>query len=159
MLSPFLVSPLKPPPPPLLPSSPTHSLPLPGPGIPLFRGIEPSQDQGPFLPLMPNKAIVCYICSWSHESHHVFSLVGGLVPGSSGGLVTSCCCSAYGATNPFSSLGTFSNSFIGDPVLCPMDGCDHALLYLSGTVRASQETAISESHQQALLGIHNSVWV
>jgi hypothetical protein len=33
---------------------------------------------------MPNKAILCYICSWSHGSLHVFSLVDGLVPGSSG---------------------------------------------------------------------------
>jgi hypothetical protein len=34
------------------PSSPTHPLLLPGPGIPLHWGIEPSQDQGPLLPLM-----------------------------------------------------------------------------------------------------------
>jgi hypothetical protein len=54
-------------------------------GIPLHWGIEPSQDQGPLLPLMLNKAILCYICSWNHGSFHVFSLVSGLVPGSSGG--------------------------------------------------------------------------
>jgi hypothetical protein len=63
----------------------THPLPLPGPGIPLHWSIEPSQDQGPLLPLMTNKAILCYICSWSHGSLHLYSLVGGLVPGSSGG--------------------------------------------------------------------------
>ena len=63
----------------------THSLLLPGPGIPLYWGIEPSQDQGPLLSLMTNKAILCYICSWSYGSLHVYSLVGGLVPGSSGG--------------------------------------------------------------------------
>jgi hypothetical protein len=68
------------------PDSPTHSLPLPGPGIPLHWGIKPSQDQVPLLPLKINKAILCYICSWSHGSLHVYSLVGGLVPGSSGGL-------------------------------------------------------------------------
>jgi hypothetical protein len=34
---------------------------------------------------MPDKAILCYICSWSHRSDHVNSLVGDLVPGSSGG--------------------------------------------------------------------------
>jgi hypothetical protein len=45
----------------------------------------------------------------------VFSLIGGLVPGSSGALVSSYCCSSYGAANPFSSLGTFSSFFIGDP--------------------------------------------
>jgi hypothetical protein len=38
----------------------------------------------PPYPLMPDKAIVCYISSWSHESLHVYSLLGGLVPESSG---------------------------------------------------------------------------
>ena len=51
------------------------------------------------------------------------------------------------------SLGYFSGSFIGDPMLYPMDDCEHPLLYLPGTGRASQETAISGSCQQALLGI------
>jgi hypothetical protein len=54
MLSPFLVTPLKIPYPlsfPLLPNPPT---PIPGPGIPLYWGIEPLQDQGPLLPLMTN---------------------------------------------------------------------------------------------------------
>ena len=66
---------------PLLPNLPT---PIPGPGIPLYWDIEPSQDQGPHLPLMTDQAILCYICSQSRESHHVFSLIDGLVPGSSG---------------------------------------------------------------------------
>jgi hypothetical protein len=59
MLSPFLVSPLK------IPYlySPTHPFPLPGPGIPLYWVIEPSQDQGPLFPWMTNLAILCYICS------------------------------------------------------------------------------------------------
>jgi hypothetical protein len=60
MLSPFLVSPLKIPYPlplALLPNPPT---PIPGPSIPLHWGIEPSQDQGPLLPLMINKAILYY---------------------------------------------------------------------------------------------------
>jgi hypothetical protein len=75
----------------------------------------------------------------------VCSLVGGLVPGSWGGgvLASLYCCSSYRATNPFRSLGPFSSSFIGDSMLNPMDGCEHPLLYLSGTGRASQETAIS----------------
>jgi hypothetical protein len=62
---------------------PTH-LPI-HPCIPQHRGIELSQDQGPLLPLMLDKAILYYICAWSHESLHVYSLVGGLVPGNSGG--------------------------------------------------------------------------
>ena len=74
-------NPLSPPP---SPCSPTNPLPLPGPGIPLCWGIEPSQEQRHLLPLMTNQVILCYICSYSHESHDVFSLVGGLVPKSSG---------------------------------------------------------------------------
>ena len=38
------------------------------PGIPLHWDIEPTQDQGPPLLLMPDKAILCYICIWSHGS-------------------------------------------------------------------------------------------
>jgi hypothetical protein len=36
---------------------------------------------------MPDKAILCYIGGWSHGSLHVYSLAGGLVPGSSGWLI------------------------------------------------------------------------
>ena len=53
----------------------------------------------------------------------MYSLVGSLVPGSSRGTGWSYCCSFSGAANPFSSLGTFSSSSIGDPVFSPMDGC------------------------------------
>ena len=72
------------------------------------------------------------------------------------GVLASSSCSSYRATNPFSSLGSFSSSLIEDPVLSPMDGCERPLLYLSGTRRASQETAISVSCQQALVGICNT---
>jgi hypothetical protein len=48
---------------------------------------------------------------------------------------------------------------LGDLVLHPMDDCEHPLLYLSGTGRTPQETAISGSCQQALVGICHSVWV
>jgi hypothetical protein len=44
-------------------------------------GIKTSQDQGPLLPLM---RILCYICSWSCGSPHLYPLVDGLVPGSYG---------------------------------------------------------------------------
>ena len=152
-LSPFLVSLPKTPYPIPHPCSPTHPLPLPCPDIPLQWGMEPSQDQGPLLPLMTDKAILCYICSWNHGSVHVYSLVGGIVPGSSGDTVGSYCCSSYGAATPFSSFGTLSSSSIGEPTLSSMFGCEHPPLYLSGIGRASQETAISGSCQQALLGI------
>jgi hypothetical protein len=69
------------------------------------------------------------------------------------------CCSLHGAAKPLSSFSPFSNSSIGDPELSPMVGCKHLPLYLSGSGRASQKTATSGFHQQALSGIHNSVWV
>jgi hypothetical protein len=65
-------------------SLPTHPfLPL-YPGIPLYEGIQLLQNQGLLLLLMPDKAILCYICGWSHGSLHVYSLVCGLAPGNSG---------------------------------------------------------------------------
>jgi hypothetical protein len=131
----------------LSPCLPTHSLTFPGPGIPLPWGIGPSQDQGPLLTLMTTR--LCYICCWSHGSFHVYSLVGGLFPGSSGGTG---CCPSYGAATPFSSLSPFSRSSIRDPVLSPIVGWQHPPLYLSGTGKASQKTAISGSCQQALVG-------
>jgi hypothetical protein len=42
--------------------TPTHTLPPQGPSIPLHWDIHPPQDQGPPLPLMPDKALLCYIC-------------------------------------------------------------------------------------------------
>ena len=59
------------------------------------------------------------------------SLVGGLVPGSSGGRSGwfIMLCLLWGSFSPF------SNSFIGDPVLSPMVGCEHPPLYLSGSGR------------------------
>jgi hypothetical protein len=48
---------------------------------------------------------------------------------------------------------------IGDAIVSLVVGCDHLLLFLSRSGRASQETAISNSCQHVLLSIHNSVWV
>ena len=79
MLSLFQVS-LREPPPSPLPLPPTHSqlnaLAFPYTGE--------SQDQGPLLWLVLDNAILCYMCNWSYGSLHVYSLVGDLVPGSSG---------------------------------------------------------------------------
>ena len=94
MLSPFLISPPETPYPiSPIPASirvcpPTiHPLLPPHPHIPLHWGIKPSQNQGPLLPLMPDKAILCCIYSWSHGSHHVYSSVGGSDPESTGWLM------------------------------------------------------------------------
>ena len=40
-----------------------------------------------------------------------------------------------------------------------MVGCEHSPMYMSGSGRASQETALSGSCQQNLVGICSSVWV
>lgn len=40
------------------------------------------------------------------------------------GVLVSSYCSSYGAENPFISLGTFSNSFIVEPILHPMDSSE-----------------------------------
>jgi hypothetical protein len=58
---------------------PTYLLLHPHPQFPYpGASMEPSWDQEPFLPLMHDKAILCYMCSWSH----VCSLDDGLVLGS-----------------------------------------------------------------------------
>jgi hypothetical protein len=75
-----------------------------------------------------------------------------------GVLVSSYCCS-YRVADPYSSLGTFSSSFISGPVFQPIDDCEHPLLYLPVTGIASQERTISGSCKQNLSGICNSVWV
>jgi hypothetical protein len=74
-------------------------------------------------------------------------------------LVSSYCCSSYRAADPFSSLGTFSSSFIGDPMFHPIDDCEHPLLDLLGIGIASQKTAISGSCQENLVGICNNICV
>jgi hypothetical protein len=88
-------------------------------GLPLHWGIEPSQDQGPPLPLILDKAILCYMCSWSHGSLHVYSFVGGLVLGTCRGwwvdLVGWYCCLSYGVANPFSSSVLPLTSPLGSP--------------------------------------------
>jgi hypothetical protein len=45
---------------PLSPYSLIHPLLLPCPGIPLYWGIKSSQGQGPLVPLMSHKAIICF---------------------------------------------------------------------------------------------------
>ena len=85
----------------------THPLPSPCPGIPLHWGIEPSQEQGPLLPLISSKAVLCYICGWSHGSLHVSSLVGGLVPGSSGSTGWFILLFLIWGSKPLQALGLF----------------------------------------------------
>jgi hypothetical protein len=72
---------------------------------------------------------------------------------SSGVLVSSYCCSTYRVAVPFSSLGTFSSSSTGGPVIHPIADCEHPLLCLLGPGIVSQETAISGSFQQNLASV------
>jgi putative lipoic acid-binding regulatory protein len=60
-------------------------------------------------------------------------------------LVSSYCCFTYRIADPFSSLGTFSSSSIGSPVIHPLADCEHPLLCLLGPGIVSQETATSGS--------------
>jgi hypothetical protein len=145
MLSPFLVSSPKASYSLPAPCSPTHPLPLPGPGIPPILGhrIFPRPSASPPID-----------SQLGHPLLHMQLETKAL-----GVLVSSYCCSTYRVADPFSSLSIFSSSFIGSPLFHPIDNCEHPLLYLPGTGIASQEIAISGSCQQNLAGICNCVWV
>jgi hypothetical protein len=67
--------------------------------------------------------------------------------------VSSYCCSTYRVADPFSSLGTFSISSIGGPVIHPIADCEHPLMCLLSTGIVSQETAISGSFQQNVVSV------
>ena len=153
MFSPFQVSPSETPypiPPPLasmrvLSHPIIHPLPSSCLSIPLHWGIKHPQAQGPLLPLMSNKAILCHICGQCHGLLHVYSLVGGPVPGSSrgSGLLT-LLLPPWGCKPPQLLQSLLQLLHQG-----PMVGCKHLSLYLSVSGRAFQETAISSSHLQS----------
>jgi hypothetical protein len=144
-------------------SPPAHPLLLQHPSIPLHWGIEPSQDQGGPLSLMPDNAILCYISSWSHAcppprvlSNWWFSpweLWGG------GSLVGWCCCS-YGAANP---------SAPSVLALTPTLESPRAGWCLTASIHICIGQALAEplrgqlyqapTYQHGLLGISNTVWV
>ena len=65
----------------VLPYPPTHSH-LTALAFPYTGASSLHRTKGPLLPLMSIKAILCYVCGWSHRSLHMYSLFGGLVPGS-----------------------------------------------------------------------------
>ena len=110
-------------------------------------------------PLMGIKVILCHIQDPSHGSLHVYTLVGGPVPGSCREssrltlLLPPQGCKTLSSFSPFSNSSTWGNT------LSPMVAYKHLSLYLSGSGRASQETAISGFYQQALPSICSSLWV
>ena len=66
----------------MLTYSPTHSC-LIALAYPYLGSLSLHRVKG-LPPIVPDKVILYYICSWSYGSLHVYSLVGGLVSGSSG---------------------------------------------------------------------------
>jgi hypothetical protein len=105
---------------------PTHSCFL-ALALPCTEAYKVCKTKGALLPLMPTRPS---------------SVRNAARDRSSGVLVSSYCCSTYRVADSFSSLGTFSSSFIVGPVFHPIDDCEHPLLYLQGTGIASQDIAI-----------------
>jgi hypothetical protein len=108
--------------------SPTHPLPLLGPGVSPVLGYIKFANQGASLP------------SDGQLGHLLLHMQ--LETRALGVLVSSYCCSTYRVADPFSSLGSFSSSSIGGPVFHPIADCEHPLLCLPGTGIASQDSYI-----------------
>lgn len=142
-------------------STPTHTLLPYYPSIPLCSCIESSQDQWPPLLLMPNKAILCYICSCSHMSLHAYIFGWGFSPCELGWgervWLVDTVVFPMGLQTPSAPSALPLNSSIVGPVLSPVVSWKHLHLYWSGSGGVSQETTRSGSCQHALLGISNSV--
>jgi hypothetical protein len=135
MLSPFLVPPPKIPyplPPPRPPApQPTHSWPWHSPilGHRAFTGPRappPIDDQQghSLLHIQLEPQVLLRVFLYSSKELWGYWLLMFLLWGFS----------------PSQLPGYFSGSFVGDLVLCPMDDCEHPLLFLPTTGRASQET-------------------
>ena len=126
--------------------------------VSLWRGTEPSQDQGSALSLVPDKSILCYICRWSHGSPSCVLFGGGLVLGNSRGPGWLILFFLWGI-NPFNSFSPFPNFLYWVPLINLMVDFKHPHLIWSGSGRVFQETAIPVSCLQELLDITNTVWV
>jgi hypothetical protein len=156
MFSPFQISPLET----LYPPPPDSMRVLPHPPTPIFTPwhsptLGHRTPTGPrvFPSLMSNEAILCHIGGQSHGSLHVYFLVGGPGPRSSGRSGCLTLLLPPWSCKPPQLLQSLLQFLHRGP---------HALhlpLYLSGSGRASQETALSGSLQQALPGIYNTVQV
>jgi hypothetical protein len=112
---------------------------------------------------MTHKAILCYICSWNHGSLHVSSLVGGLVPGSSGGTGWFILLFLLLGCKPVQILGSFPSFFIGDPVLSQMAESIHLCIYhaLAEPLRRQLYQAPVSKHLLAstiVSGLGDCIW-
>lgn len=137
------------------PTSPPSPLPLRGRSHSSLIPFSGASSQVPPRPLMPDEAVLCYICSRSHGPVHVSSLVGSLVPGSSEGpgqlilLFFLCGCHPLQLLQPFPY--TLSLGSLGSVHWVAVS----ASVLVAG--RAAQRTAIPGSCLQAHLGISSSV--
>jgi hypothetical protein len=128
--------------------SPTHPLLLLGPGVPLYWGRQNLHGQWTSL-------------SIDNQLGHLLIHMQLETPALGGGVLgSSYCCPTCRVADPFSSLGTFSSSSIGGPVIHPIADSEHLLLCLLGPGIVSQETATSGSFQQNLGSLCNGarVW-
>ena len=99
------------------PCSSNHQHQLPGPGIPLHWSLH--QTKGLYSHWWPTRisSATYVVGAMSPTMCSLWLVIQSL--GALGVLVSSYCCSSYGADNPFSSLSPFSSSFIGDPMFHP----------------------------------------
>jgi hypothetical protein len=155
MLSPFLVSPFQTislPAPAFMrvpPNPPIHSC-LTEPAFPyLEHWVSTGPRTSPAIDAREG------ICSWSQGSLHVYSLVGGLVPGSSGGSGWLILLFFLWGCNPRQLLPS-PNSSIGVPMLSSMVGCKH--LHASVMLRLLAES-LSGYNYTRLLSFWGSSWM
>jgi hypothetical protein len=167
MISDFPVTPPQPPPQPTSTSSPLsfasmrmlshpHTLSHPTtPHLPmLMHQTGPPQDERPALPLMSDKAILWYICIWSHGSLQVHSLVGDLVSESTAWSSQPMLFFLWGC-NPLLLLQSFLPLPHRIPELSLMVGSKHQHWHWSVAGWTSQGPATPGSCQQVPLDHNN----
>lgn len=106
----------------VLPHSTTHPFIIPCPHIPIYYWILPWQNQGPLLPFVTNKTLLCFILHQSQESPHVYSLDGSLFAG----LLVGRHCFSYGVAKPLSSCNLISDYSSVYHILSLMVDCGHS---------------------------------
>jgi hypothetical protein len=104
----------------VIPQLPRHSH-LPALAFPYTGALNTLRPKGKLLPLMFNKAILCYICDQSHGSFHVYSLVGSPVPRSS-----------WDSVAPTMGLQTPSAPSAPSPT--PSSGTPHSVQWLAVSI-------------------------
>jgi hypothetical protein len=118
------------------PCQPSHS------GISLHWEIKHPQAQGPLLPLMSNKAILCHICCLSHGSLQLCSFVVDPVTESSGGVwPVDTAAPPMGLQSPTTPLVPFPTPPLGTP---------RSVKWLATSIRLCTCEALSEPLRRQL---------